>query len=296
MGPVLLQSPTGSAPAFSPTPDRIGRDGALSLAFERRGGRTVLTERRFTLPLQALEPISLDDDESLYLMLLNPTGGILGGDHLQTEIKLGPGAHVCLTTPSATKVYRTVGPPAMQETVIRLGDGAVLEYLPDHVIPHPGSAFHQSLSIEIGSESRAIVLDAFAVGRLARGERWGFRELVNRITVTSKGRPLFLDRTWLDPAKQTPTGLGGMEGFGYLATLLLFADGFGEWKNVACALAERLHELPSLRGGASPLARGGCVVRILAASAPDLTQVVQNLWALSRKLLLGLPPADMRKS
>src|SRR3989304_2724825 len=40
MGPALLPSSTGSAPAFSSTPDRVGRDGALALAFERRGGGT----------------------------------------------------------------------------------------------------------------------------------------------------------------------------------------------------------------------------------------------------------------
>ena len=295
MGPVFLQSPTGSALAFSPTPDRIGRDGALSLAFERRGGRTVLTERRFTLPLQVLEPMPLDSDGSVYLMLLNPTGGLVGGDHLKTEIRLGAGAHVCLTTPSATKVYRTLGPPAVQEITIRLEEGAVLEYLPDHVIPHPGSVFHQSLTVEMGSGSRAILLDSFAVGRLARGEQWNFKELVNRITVTSGGRPLFLDRAKLDPLKRTQAGVGGMEGFGYLATFLLFSDGVEDWTDTTCALGECLNELPSVRGGVSPISRGGCVVRILAPSAPDLTQVVQNLWALSRQLLLGLSPVDMRK-
>ena len=286
---------TGSSLSSVSPLDRVGRDGALSLAFERRGGRTVLTERRFTLPLQALEPISLDNDESLYLMLLNPTGGLLGGDHLKTEIRLGAGAHVCLTTPSATKVYRTLGPPAVQETTIRLGDGAVLEYLPDHVIPHPGSALHQSLTIEMEPGSRAIVLDAFAVGRLARGEQWNFKELVNRITITSEGRPLFLDRAKLDPLKQTQAGLGGTEGHGYFATFLLFSNGVEDWTDITSALGECLNNLPSILGGVSPISRGGCVVRFLAPSAPDLTQVVQSLWALSRKLLLGLPPVDMRK-
>ena len=42
-----------------------------------------------------------------YLMLLNPTGGVLGGDHLVTEIIQEAGTHVCLTTPSATRIYRT---------------------------------------------------------------------------------------------------------------------------------------------------------------------------------------------
>ncbi|MBI4589500.1 MAG: urease accessory protein UreD [Candidatus Rokubacteria bacterium] len=291
----MLQSSTGSAPAFCSTLDRVGRDGTLSLAFERRGGDTVLTERRFTLPLQALEPIPLEGDGSVCLMLLNPTGGVLGGDRLRTEITLGPGAHVCLTTPSATRVYRTLGPPAVQETTIRLGKGALLEYLPDHVIPHPGSAFHQSLTVEMGPKSRVILSDAFAIGRLAREERWRFRELVSRTSVTSRGRPLFLDWIRLDPSKRTPEGLGGMEGLGYLATLGLFAEGSKTWEATAAALEGRLHELSLIQGGVTPIVRDGVLVRFFSASAHDLTHATRGLWTLARQLLLGLPALDLRK-
>jgi urease accessory protein len=88
---------------------------------------------RFTLPLQTLTQLTLDDGTA-YLILLNPTGGVLGGDHLVTEIVQQSGTHVCLTTPSATRIYRTCERPAILETTIRLGEGAALEYLPDHVI------------------------------------------------------------------------------------------------------------------------------------------------------------------
>lgn len=291
----MLQSSTGFEPTFSSTLDRVGRDGALALAFERRGGATILTERRFTLPLQALEPISLAHDGSVCLMLLNPTGGVLGGDRLETQITLGPGAHVCLTTPSATRVYRTLGPPAVQATRIRLGQGAILEYVPDHVIPHPGSVFHQSLEVEMAPGSRAIVVDAVATGRLARGERWVFGTLVSRITVTSGGGPVFLDRMSLDPSRRMPGGLGGMEGFDYLASIALFADDFAGWEDAMAALGARLAGWPSVRGGVSPMARGGCLVRFLAPSAYELTEATQSLWTLARGMLLGLPALDMRK-
>src|SRR6266571_9532388 len=66
-------------------PERAGRDGYLRLQFERRGQSTILSQSRFTLPLQALTPIALEDGTA-YLMLLNPTGGVLGGDHLLTEM------------------------------------------------------------------------------------------------------------------------------------------------------------------------------------------------------------------
>src|SRR6202166_2036160 len=150
-------------------PERVGRDGFLRLRFARNGASTILAQSRFSLPLQALTPLTLADGAS-YLMLLNPTGGVLGGDHLVTQIVQEAGTHVCLTTPSATRIYRTAQKPAILETVIHVGEGATLEYLPDHVIPHTGSALRQSLRVEMGRGSRAIILDSFAAGRVARDE------------------------------------------------------------------------------------------------------------------------------
>jgi urease accessory protein len=276
--------------------DRVGKDGALRLAFERRDGRTVLTERRYSLPLQVLEPISVDGDGSLLVMLLNPTGGLVGGDHLRTEIALGPGSHVCLTTPSATKVYRTLGRAAVQDTTIHVGDGAVLEYLPDHVILYPGSALRQTLSIEMGRASRAIIYDAFAMGRLARGERWTFREIVSQVTVTCQGRPIFLDRIRLVP-KATPglSGLGGMEDFGYFATLALLTGDPSNQEIIARPIERELKGLSGVHHGISLLSRGGCLIRLLAASAYNLQDAMRALWTQARRLLLGLPPLDLRK-
>jgi urease accessory protein len=291
----LGPSSSGSGLACSSRLDRVGRDGTLRLAFERRGGGTVLRERRFALPLQALEPIALDGHGSLCLLLLNPTGGVLGGDRLATEIVLGPGAHALFTTPSATRVYRALGPPSLQDTTIRLGAGAWVEYLPDHLIPHPGSAFHQSLTVEMGPGSRAIVADAWAVGRVARGERWQFRELVSRTAITAGGRPLFLDRVRLEPARGIPRGLGGLEEFDYLATLVVVGEGLPGWEDPARALDDCLGRWSGVRGGASPIGRHGCLVRLLALTAQDLVEATRGLWTLSRGLLLGLPPLDLRK-
>src|SRR5580700_10276216 len=135
--PVLewARSSNGSATPSCLNPERVGRDGFLRLRFARSGTRTILAQSRFSLPLQALAPLALEDG-SCYLMLLNPTGGVLGGDRLVTEIELEPGTHLCLSTPSATRVYRTEAEPAILDAVIRVGEGATLEYFPDHIIPH----------------------------------------------------------------------------------------------------------------------------------------------------------------
>lgn len=285
---------SGSDAICSLRPERVGRDGFLRLRFERRGSRTVLTERRFALPLQALEPIPLDPDGASVLMLLNPTGGIVGGDRLRTEVAIGDHAHCCLTTPSATKVYRTLGAPAIHEFSARLGRGAILEYVPDHLIPSPGAAFRQSIRVELGEGSVAILFDAFAVGRVARGEAWCFAELESCLTATDPLGLRLRDRFRLVPSRRTWTALGGMEGMSYLATVALCFD--GDPGTLPSELDAVLAESSGVRGGVGRLARGGLLVRFLAASAPDLHLASQGLWAHARRALLGRQPLNLRKS
>jgi urease accessory protein len=279
------------------------------LRFKRDGDRTVVGRLRYTLPLQAQTATPMEDG-SAYLLLLNPTGGILGGDRLLSRIVLDARTHACLSTPSATRVYRSLGPPSVQETWIEVGAGATLEFMPDHVIPHAESRFRQHLSVELGRGSRAILFDAFAAGRLAHGEAWAFREFDSETRVFCSGSPLYLSRTKIEPPTRAsqvdapkspgasdlrPTSLGIAEGFGYVSSLVMLADGFENWQGVADAMHATLATMPHIRAGASLLGGGGCVVRYLTMSAGDLVNATSALWAAARKSLLALPAFDLRK-
>ena len=228
-------------------------------------------------------------------MLLNPTGGVLGGDHLVTEIELEAGTHACLGTPSATGVYRTAGAPAILETAIRVGEGATLEYFPDHVIPHAGAALRQSLRVEMGRGSAAILVDSMASGRLAHGERWKFREVDSQTEVRLQRKLGYVNRTKILPSAMQPDAPALIESFDYMTSLLVFGEVFTGWQELCEALNVALEQTPQLRGGASLLAQSGCVARFLTRSAADMTCANQKLWDIARKHLLGLPPFEHRK-
>jgi urease accessory protein len=294
MAPVWTPSPSGFVKASSSSPERVGRDGFLDLRFERRLGRTALGRCRFKLPLQALTLTELADGTP-YLMLLNPTGGVVGGDFLFTQIIQEADTRVCLTTPSATRVYRTRAQPAVQETQIVIGEGAVLEYLPDHVIPYRDSEFRQSLRVEMGHGSRAVFWDALAAGRVSRGERWNFHEVDSRIEISLHGRAVFLNRIRIRPADLDPERLGFAEGFDYLATFVIVADELDGWRETVAAMNAELRNMPQVYGGGSTLASSGCVVKLLARSASDLIGAQAALWGRARQIVLGSPVADLRK-
>lgn len=266
----------------------------MQLAFEARGDRTVLRERRFTLPLQALEPMDLGDGGAT-LLLLNPTGGLLAGDRLHTRIALGPGSAVCLSTPSATRVYRSPGPAAVQHVAIEIGRGASLEWVPDHLIPSPGARLHQSTEIALGDEATLLHLDAWAVGRAARGEAWSFDLLDSRLTVRDESGLLLRERSVLSGGLPRH-GLGGTEGFAYVATFVAARPGRLEWDGLARALHEAAHAVGGgVRAGVTTLGRGGIIARVLCPSAPALRSGVEALWTCCRRTLLAKGPLDLRK-
>jgi urease accessory protein len=268
-------------------PARIGRDGRLRLVFERRGGRTVLTRSGWTLPLQILAPLDLDDPATIVSML-NTTGGLVGGVRLVVDVNAGADTHVCLTTPSATRIYRTTGAPAVQEVRLRVGAGALLEWLPDHAIPFAGSAFRQSIHVEMGRGARLVLVDAFSVGRVARGEAWRFATLDSALAVRDDAGWLLLDRFVIDGDRGW-SGLGHTEGAPYFATAVIIGP------IDTRALTDAVAQGP---GGMAvgELARGGVLVRCLARNAIELADAVELVWRVARRSLVGIDPPALRKA
>lgn len=271
---------------------RVGREGRLVLAFARARERTVLTERRFQLPLQFLEPIDLAGDGSVCATLLNPTGGVLGGDRLATQIRLAEGASVCVTTPSATRVYTSGGRAARSTTRIDVAAGAVLEFVPEHLIPHPGASLVQQLEVEVAAGGRAIVWDAWALGRVARGESWSFERLELETRIRLDGRLAFLDRVRLEPEARALEPTAGLP---YVGTLVAVGASSAPWPMLAAEL-EALPSPADVLVGASALAAPGLAVRVLAASAHSLGGVFESCWSALRRSLLDRPPLALRKS
>ncbi len=257
----------------------------------------MLARCRFRLPLQATAPASLPGGAA-YLMLLNPAGGLNGGDHAATDIDLNEGAQVCLSTPSATRVYRCPDAPAVQRTSIRIGSGAHLDYLPDHLIPHEGADLRQSVRIDIAAGGSCVFWDALAAGRVVRGELWRFRRIDSRVEVFHGGEALYIGRSLIVPGARDPARMAVMDDYGYTASLLALGDFDAAEASRSilgvCAAGSR-----EGRGGrlvaASPLRRGGCVVRILTRSAIELAEAQSLCWNWVRGNVYGLPAIDLRK-
>jgi urease accessory protein len=168
-----------------------------------------------------------------------------------------------------------------------VGAGATVEWVPDHTIPFAGSAFRQSIRVEMGAGARLILVDAFSAGRVTRGEAWRFTLLDSALRVRDARGWLLVDRFVLGGDARWG-GLGRAEGASYFATVVVIAD-------VGVDAFTRALDGAGWAVAAGALARGGVLVRCLAADAMALAAALDAVWRAARRAVLGLDPPDLRK-
>ena len=258
------------------------------LVYRRVGRRTILERAFSTAPLRVPPPIELGG--AAYTTLLNASGGVVAGYAFEHRIHLGLGAHVVLTTQSATRVYRSTGETSRSSITIRVGPDAVLEWVPDPVIPYAGSRYDQRLAVDVAEGGLAIVADAWAAGRLARGERWAFASFTNEVCIDLAGRPAVRERYALAPGDAA-----ALEGWPYVAAWYAVGGRSIDWDAAAARLGDVVESLgPHAYGGATSLSCG-VAVRLVAASAPALLDAGARVWDILRRAALGAAPPALRK-
>lgn len=275
----------------------VGRVGALTLEYEQRDRATVLTRSQCQTPWHLSPPIHLDDTGCVYQPLLNPSGGLVGGDRLSLDAALGPDTHVIFSTPSANRVYRSLAETSEQRVNLSVGDRAILEWVPDLTIPFAGARYRQTIHVRLAPRATLLLWDALACGRIARGERWAFARLENDIHIAMADGRRLIERYDLGGSR-SPLGSGPAQAWNYVASFYLVGDAVsGEsWKRLEEALASILDEQPDeVLGGVSEPAVPGLAVKLLARSAPVLTGMLASLWAATRLYLWNSPPAELRR-
>jgi urease accessory protein len=267
------------------------------LEYVRQGDRTVFGRTNCRTPWHLLPPIYLDDTGSAYTLLVNPSGGLVGGDRLGIDLTVGPKAHVLISTPSANRVYRSLSEDSVQTVTIAVGPGGILEWVPEHTIPFAGSRFRQTIDVKLAAGAALCLWDGIASGRIASGERWKFSSLHNRIRVTTVSGACVSESMSLRPADERG-GVGLAGTWDYVATLFVIGEAVehGVWKSLETVLAEILaaHHGRVL-GGVSQPSAPGLVVKLVARSAPALTDVLNALWRAVRRVLWNLSPVTLRK-
>ena len=309
MHPVIVNLAPAIAPVESecnaPAPQPV--HGVLHLRFRTtaRHGQplTLVDTLAQTPPLQVVRSFRLADGGAL-VHLHNVSGGVLGGDQLQTTVDVAAGARAQLTTTGATRIYRQrAGYGAAEQALIaHVGPGALLEYLPDPVIPYAGSAYRQRTRFVLAADAGLFAWEIMAPGRTAHGESFAYDQLAWETAVevlTGDGvTPIAIERACLEPARRPLTAAARMGSFGYLATMYICRVGIEAtcWQTLERALHEiaAAHTAPQEGWwGVSTLVAHGVVVRGLASTGRPLLAALPEFWRVAKRILYdeaAIPP------
>ena len=273
---------------------RVSWHGALSLAYRRDGERTIAHDRHVG-PLRVLKALYPEGPTICHHVLVHPPGGIVGGDRLEIDATLDAGAHALITTPGATRFYRSRGAPAEQRAVLRVAGGARLEWLPLETIAYSGCLAENRLQLEFDAGAEAIGWDILALGLPAAGEAFAAGHFTQHLALPGRwlerGRIAANDALLLD----SPLGLAGQR---VMATAW-FASGspLADAQRNALLEVARACAAPSAlatRCGVTSPHAAVVVLRVLAARVEPAMALLQSVRGAWRQQAWGLAPNTPR--
>jgi urease accessory protein len=236
-------------------------------------------------------------------VVVHPPGGIVGGDRLELEARLGEGSQVVITTPGAARYYRSEGAPGTQQVRLALAGGARLEWLPMEAIAYSGCLALNRLELALEPGAQMIGWDVLALGLPASSQPFEAGAVQQHLELPGhwleRGRIAADDRLLRD----SPLGLGG-------ATVLATAW-WAEGEPIARERRQRLLDVArehtealapapggaALRAGVTSPHERVIVLRALAARVEPAMQLLQRVRAAWRAEAWGLaaePPRIWR--
>ena len=266
----------------------------LALNYSQQAGKTSV---HFTHdgPLRVLKSLYPEGPGICHNVLVHPPGGLVGGDVLQIDVQVEPGAHALVTTPGATRFYKSNGQPTQQRTTLHLAAGARLEWLPLEAIAYNACDAVNHLAFDLAEGAQLMAWDITALGLPLAGQPFDEGVFHQHIEWPEH----FLERAAV-AAHDTLllNGALGLAGQRCMASLV-FASGTALSRAQRDAVLESTHALlqatvPGVIAGVTAPNAHMLVLRGLAPVVEPVMAVWKQVWAHWRAQLWGLPGTPPR--
>lgn len=261
----------------------------LSLNYTAHDARTVL-QHAHDGPLRVFKSLYPEGDAVCHNVLVHPPGGLVGGDTLDIRVSVAPGAHGLVTTPGATRFYKSDGETAMQRSALHLAEGARMEWLPLEAIAYSGCLAHNELRFELAAEAELLAWDVTAFGLPNAQLPFALGRFQQHIELPG----VWLERGLVEAADaRLLDGPLGMAGHRCIASIF-FATGSTlgrERRERALETAREIiqaHALRDTAGATSPDAQV-VVVRVLAPLVEPAMELLRSIWLAWRAQLWNMP-------
>ncbi len=278
----------------------VGKNAFLHMGFERRGARTVMVnvDRRVPFLVQRALHWDIGMPDMACVFVLTTSGGTLQGDRYTMEIDVEAGASAHVTTQSATKIQSMDHNYAAQVQVLRLREGAYLEYIPEPIIPYRGSRFITDTRIEMHPSATLIYSEILVPGRRYHSpdEYFGFDVFSSTITgYTPEGSETYSEKFVLEPRKRPLRQLGVMGAYDIYANVMLLTPKASA-DAISAKIGADLHPQRQIAYGVSKLPNeAGLVFKILGDEVGPVKEKLREFQAIVREVVknASLPPQFM---
>lgn len=263
--------------------------GAAEIAFALRDGQTRLRHLYQRAPLRVLLP--REDVCGLPVaVLLTTSGGLVGGDRLETKVAIAAGARALVTQQAAEKVYRSTGATADVRIDLSVEDGGWLEWLPQETIVFEGARLRRRTRLTLAAGARLMAGEMLVFGRRAHGEALSCGFIHDGWEVRRDGRLIWADALRMDGGlAEILAAPACLAGAAALATIVFAGEDAPLLLTPARDLIARL-ESPGVSAVAT-LVGGVMITRWLAGDALRLRTAFAGFWAAWRHRIGGFEEA-----
>lgn len=266
----------------------------LDIDYQVESARTV-ARHQHSGPLRLLQSLYPEGDAICHNVLVHPPGGLVGGDTLDISVTASGHAHGLITTPGATRFYRSAGDLAVQQTHISLHDQARFEWLPLEAICHSGCLAQNRLTLALGAHAEFLGWDITAFGLPGAGLPFVNGGFLQHIEVPG----VWLERGHVDAADSRlmdgPLGLAGQR---CMASLFFVTGTILERhrREAGLELAREIiasYALQTTAGATCPNPQV-MVVRVLSPLVEPATDLLRRVWVAWRAHFWQLPATAPR--
>jgi urease accessory protein len=174
-------------------------------------------------------------------VIVNASGGIAGGDRLETAVTLVGDASLTVTTQAAEKVYGALSEPAQVTTRLDVGAASRLAWLPQETIVFQHARLRRETQIQLVSGAQMLALEWLVLGRAAHGEELRSACINDSWRVSIDGRLAWADTFRVtDEAFPHLRSKAALSEASVIATMVCFAPDPGRQLELLRSLASRV--------------------------------------------------------
>jgi urease accessory protein len=246
-------------------------------------------------PLRILQSLYPEGDQICHNVLVHPPGGLVGGDTLDIQVTVAEGAHVLVSTPGATRFYKSGGHPALQQVVAHLADNAKLEWLPLEAIAYNDCEAINRAIFNLAPSAELITWDVTALGLPSSDMAFTQGHFQQHVEIPGvwleRGNIRGEDTRWLN----SPLGLAG----GKCLASLVFASGSAIDSDRTTQALEAAREVIEshplrLQAGITCAHPQVIVLRVMSPLVEPTMDLLKKVWAVWRHTLWALPSTPPR--